>query len=278
MNVPMMPPKLRKFVEPRRGPVLFGVLVAAATASGLTDYVSFTAALAMALTLAVLAMTLREWVFIERGREVSEHQRLLLGLERATATSHAEYEESMDQIWYIEPDGADRGSVKYETRATHPDSMAWRRVKLFATADLPTPSIQRMDFIASEAVAGETEAFRVMEGGGLADYVVFFRTPITSAATRTWTVRYRWPGLWDPLRQLGEDQCVLSFSKPGDRGSIRVVFPAGTSDPPQQFLRRTPNVGVERFDEHEGRPSLVWEFGPCSPGQTFRADIRARLT
>jgi hypothetical protein len=95
-----MPLKLRRLVEPRRGPVLFGVLVAAATASGLTDYVSLPAALAVALVLAVGAMTLREWVFIERGREssgreIGELQRLLIGLERATACSHAEYEESI---------------------------------------------------------------------------------------------------------------------------------------------------------------------------------------
>lgn len=202
-----MPPELRKIVERQRGPVLFGALVAAATASGLTDYVPLAAALGVALALAVVAMTLREWVLIERGREVSEdqrllmaleaeHQRLLIGLERATSSSHAEYSESIHQVWYIEPDGSDRGSTTYETRVFHPDSMAWRRVKLFATADLPTPSVSSMDFVAVEAVAGETEAFRVMEGGGLADYVVFFRTPVTSSTARSWTVRYRWPGLW----------------------------------------------------------------------------------
>lgn len=278
MAVPAMPPKVRSFVEPRSGPVLFGVLVLAAAASGLTDYVAAVYALATAVVLSMLAMILREWVFIERNRDVGEYHRLLVGLERATASSHADYEESIDQVWYLEPDGRDRASTTYETKVLNQDSIAWRRVKLYATANLPTPTALEMGLTAVEAVAGETEAFRVKEGGGLADYVVFFRSPITEAEARGWAVTYRWPGLWDPLRQLGEDQCELGFSKPGRRGSIRLVFPADMADPPRTFLRRTPNDGTERYEDYEGRPSLVWEFGPCSPGQIFRADVRAQLT
>lgn len=278
MAVPPMPPKLRKLVEPRSGPLLFGALVVAAASSGLTDYVSAVPAMAAALALAVLAMVLREWVFIERSRDVGEYHRLLIGLERATASSHAEYEESIDQVWYVEADGRDRASTTYNTRALNRDSLAWRRVKLYATADLPTPTAQEMGLTALEAVAGETEAFRLKTGAGLVDYVIFFRSPITEAEPRSWTVSYRWPGLWDPLRRLGEDQCELAFSKPARRGSMRLVFPADMVGRPRRFLRRMPNAGSERYEDYEGRPSLVWEFGPCLPGQVFRADVRTQLT
>lgn len=271
-----MPPWLRRWVEPRPGPLILLVCVVGVAAVGFTDFVNLSAALAVALVLALAAMTLREWSFLERQRDANDFNRLLSGLDRATAGSHADYTEDVDQIWFVDREGQDRGLIRYRTWVTPGDSMAWRRVKVFATTPRQ-PSVRTMRLVAKEE-GEEIEAFRVKEGGGFVDYVVFFSRPISAGDNgREWSIEFAWPGMWDELRDRGEDQCSLDFTQPAETASIRLVFPRGEPEAPSQFLRRHPRRGTQTAEEYDGSPSLLWRFGPCGPGNTYRADVRARL-
>jgi len=78
-----------------------------------------------------------------------------------------------------------------------------------------------------------------------------------------WTLRYRSPGLWNPLRRTGRDHLVWSTTSPDqqrrltlDELTLRVVFPAGWAG-----VKVEEEAGHGRLDvDHmpNGRTSITW--------------------
>lgn len=105
---------------------------------------------------------------------------------------------------------------------------------------------------------------------------VAFLPPIEGTEAVEWSMSYRWPGVWNRLRQHGEDHQSLALLSGPFWTRLEVIFdfPPGTTD--IRFTQELPPGGQPSSGEVNGRPRLGWVSEAPQVGR-FRFDFAANV-
>lgn len=274
MPLPTMPPKVRAFAE---RPVwnLVYTLAGVAAVFGFAAGVSGRSAIAILLVLMIVAFLLREWLYYEDRQTASEVQRLRQVLERVTAPTHADFEEDVEETWYVDENRKDRTVLAYRTSVADGQTLVFRRLK-FSSTEAPAPR-DGEDRVSARLGGSELATVRILERTHELAYLVFFEPALRGepGLIHEWTMERTWPGLWDQLRDGKEDEVSLVLRHPSARATLKIVFPAGYANAPQRFIGRVPSVGTENFEHPPGGcPTLVWEIPEPQTGIRYVAYLK----
>ncbi len=202
----------------------------------------------------------------------SELEALRYALDVATFRPATEYDEDCEYVWIVDGEGDDDQMVwRRTTRVTGAGLLPWRRFAMGAST--PAPSRATMDVRVETGDENvKVEALRIAESPTRVEYAVFFEPSIRAGQPVQWTVRFRWPGFWNVLRETGRDTTEFRVRTAGHH-KLRMVLPPAWAV--TRYERRSPAVGAADIDvDEEFGQSLLWDLGADLPLETYRAEIQ----
>jgi DNA-binding CsgD family transcriptional regulator len=165
-------------------------------------------------------------------------------------------------FWVGDADGQDHVE---ERRWTEPREYLVFRV---LRPIVPDPGLLEPEELqlACEVRGADTrvETRSVLDAEGLLQTLVLFQPGLREPTE--WLVRYRSPGLWDPLRRTGTDALGWATATLDRQHgptvtelTVHVVFPAAAAGP--ELVEQSGAGAVERTDLPGGRTRLSWRQG-----------------
>jgi hypothetical protein len=190
------------------------------------------------------------------GRAKERLEGFQRSLDKATRASSATFSEDLRIVHYVgKTSEGDRTVWTCDTKATADQRLVWRSFGPGATGS--SLRHETFDDIKArvEALDPDTsvELVPTREGAnGLRALVLFM--PHVTDRPRRWRLSYEWHGLWDPLRDKGEDSGFVDLTYDASILQITIVFPAGSSE--MKFEAREPQVGTVSATDIGGDPRL----------------------
>lgn len=199
-------------------------------------------------------------------------------LYRATKVQTGVFSEEMRATYFVGEGEDDDVLFEGKTSVRPGEVLGWRALGLGVTGESEgRRSIDELG-VECEALTPQTEVWfvpvserdpRMLKG------VVFFVPTIAAGRPRHWRIKYRWNGLWNPLRGEGRD--VGAFTPPADcpKLEIVIVLPPGARN--AEFESREPRMGRAWIDvtTFAPRKALRWSIKK-PPGRVSYA-VRAAL-
>jgi hypothetical protein len=174
------------------------------------------------------------------------------------------------------PPSVDRVEIEYVIEATDVP-ISYLTDALGATAD--AGGEKTFDALAVESFTDAACSIRVVplesHNRRVMTIGVYLWPPVEPSVRRRLGLRYQWDGMWNPLRNVGEDEGIVTVSvQLTDRLEIELVLPPGSAD--AELLTDGGGAGKVETVQHGGRPVLRWIISPAAPGP-YPYRIRARL-
>jgi hypothetical protein len=178
---------------------------------------------------------------------------------------------------------ADEDTVEetFLMRAGDPNRpLLWREVGT-ATLGPEAPELRSFedlrDIRVVERTNGTTKELKwvpIVQSEERVGALVLFEPEITARAPRRWTLSYRLPGLWDPLRLHLTDKAFYRISRNTSVTKLRLVFvfPKTAVAPRVLDLGKNP-IQPQYSSEEDGRTAAVFDFDRPSPGN-YRWELK----
>lgn len=180
--------------------------------------------------------------------------------------------EELSVTYDIHGSGKDAVSIKYRIRAGS-DPVFVKRITYGVTADGEARNSMADLRITTRTDPNTEVKILPLDESDKRSLVgaMFFMPPIRNEV-RTVVLNHEWEGMWNSLRERGEDQGFTGLEKAADLYEIKIIFPRKVTH--AEFSHRAPLDGEVDQGEERGRFYLTWRKERANPGE-YNFGLRA---